>query len=47
MKELVCSSFAVDEQGKVSVNEAFCIGDLSCKQVSPKTAIAWKKEENA
>lgn len=39
-----CPSFIKNEDGSVTVNEDLCIGDGSCRQTCPVSAIGFKKE---
>lgn len=45
VKEFGCPSFVLAEDGSVSVHKDLCIGDGSCKQVCPVSAIVQKKRE--
>ncbi|MDA3839216.1 MAG: thiamine pyrophosphate-dependent enzyme [Candidatus Delongbacteria bacterium] len=45
VEDFACPSFIKNDDGKIMVNEDLCIGDGSCKQTCPVTAIDFKKGE--
>ncbi|MBN2790564.1 MAG: 4Fe-4S binding protein [Candidatus Delongbacteria bacterium] len=44
LEDFACPSFIRNDDGKITVNEDLCIGDGSCKQTCPVTAIDFDKE---
>jgi len=44
IERFACPTFQKDSKGKISVHEDLCIGDGSCMQTCPSTAIKPKKE---
>ncbi|MDA3885184.1 MAG: thiamine pyrophosphate-dependent enzyme [Candidatus Delongbacteria bacterium] len=45
VEDFACPSFIKNDDGKITVNKDLCIGDGSCKQTCPVTAIDFEKGE--
>lgn len=46
VSDFACPAFQIGEDGRVEVNTDLCIGDGSCRQVCPASALELKMEKN-